>query len=411
MSVIAAVLEHSRAPIQVREQLSFSRADARRLSAKLAQETNGCVLLSTCNRTELYVSAPDITAVEPGQMLCRAAGSDYLLFKSAIDTLTEQDAVHHLMEVSSGLRSQVFGEDQILAQVKDAIADAREAKAANGELETLFRTAVSAGKEMRSRVRITPAPASAASGAVALLQNQTGSLAGKKVLVIGNGEMGRLAATLLREKGCGVTVTLRSYRHGETVVPSGCGAVPYSERYAFMETADILVSATKSPHYTVTREKVSRLTRLPQWMMDLSLPRDIDPEVAWQAGTRTRLYNLDDLSEGISSQSVPPLVHEIIDRWERKFWRWKNYKDSMSTAEELKQAIVDKIRTEPGFLCETVAEQATALAVSRTVELIMGGLEFTPDSVARCSQKIRDYTKGKPVYAQKKDRGAGYGGE
>lgn len=407
MAVIVSVLEHSRAPIQVREQLSFTRADARRLM--LAQAADGCVLLSTCNRTELYVSAQDIAAVEPGRMLCRAAGPNYELFKKAFETLSEGEAVHHLMEVAAGLRSQVFGEDQILAQVKEAIADAREVKAANGELETLFRTAISAGKEVRSRVRMTPAPASAASEAVALLQKQAGKLAGKKALVIGNGEMGRLTAELLREQGCHVTVTLRTYKHGETVVPSGCGAVPYGERYAFMETTDILVSATKSPHYTVTREEAARLARLPQWMMDLSLPRDIDPRVASQA--ETRLYNLDDLSEGMSRQAVPPPVYEIIDRWEHEFRRWKNYKDCMSTAEELKQAIVDKIRTEPSFRREADAEQAAALAVRRTVELIMGGLQVTPESVAKCSQKIRDYTKGKPVYAHKADRGAEYGGE
>lgn len=406
MAVIVSVLEHSRAPIQVREQLSFSRAETLRLSGQIAREADGCVLLSTCNRTELYVSAQDISQVDPGRMLCSAAASDYLAFKNAFETLSEENAVHHLMEVAAGLRSLVFGEDQIISQVKNAIADAREAKAANGELETLFRTAVSAGKEVRSRVRITPAPTSAASGAVDLLRDQAGSLAGKNVLVIGNGEMGRLTATLLRDQGCNVTVTLRSYRHGETVVPSGCRAVPYSERLSFMEAVDILVSATTSPHYTITVEDVSRIAHSPKWMMDLSVPRDIDPEVAVQTGVR--LYNLDDLREDLTRQSVPPLVHEIIDHWEHEFWRWKNYKDCIPTAEELKQAIIDKIRTEAGFQCETDADQVASLAVSRSVELIMGGLEFTPESVAKCSQKIRDYTKGKPVLAQKANRRASY---
>lgn len=166
--------------------------------------------------------------------------------------------VRHLMEVASGLRSRIWGEDQIISQVKDAIALAREAGCTDGVLETLFRSAISAGKEVKTEVRLTAVPTSAASMAVELLAAKLGDLAGKKALVIGNGEMGRLSASLLQQAGCEVWVTLRTYRHGETIVPPGCGVVPYEERFHHMEGCDFLISATTSPHYTVTAAPIGR---------------------------------------------------------------------------------------------------------------------------------------------------------
>src|SRR5699024_11181096 len=120
--------------------------------------------------------------------------------------------------------------DQILTQVRDAAALARDAQTIDSVLDTLFRRAVTAGKRVRTEVRLTGVPTSAAAAGVRRAQDFFGSLEGRRAVVIGNGEMGRLAATALRAQGCAVTVTLRSYHHGETIVPAGCDTFPYDRR-------------------------------------------------------------------------------------------------------------------------------------------------------------------------------------
>ena len=272
-------LDWRKAPIGLREALSFTRSRVVELDRLLraAEGVEGCVLLSTCNRTELYLSCASGAEPEPGALLCAAAGLPYAPFAGAFVTRTGEEAARHLMEVAGGLRSQIWGEDQILTQVKGAAAAAREAGTADGVLEILFRNAA-AGKEIKTKVPLTGVPRSAAQSAVERLARDAGGLEGKRALVIGNGEMGRLSAALLHRLGCAVTVTLRTYRHGETVVPAGSAVAPYEERYAAMKGVDLLLSATTSPHYTVIASELSALKAPPALLVDLAIPRDIQPE-------------------------------------------------------------------------------------------------------------------------------------
>lgn len=397
MAVFLSTLEHGSVPIEVREILSFTRAVTEKLTAKIAgmYGVSGCVLLSTCNRTELYVSSELETS--PGALLCRAAEVDYAAFEGAFTGYSGESAVTHLMEVAAGLRSRIFGEDQIISQVKDAIAIARSVGAADPVLETLFRTAVSAGKEVRSRVRFTALPASAASRAVELLGERLGGLQGRKVMVIGNGEMGRLAALLLHSGGCEVTVTLRTYRHGETIIPPGCLVAPYEERFSHMEGLDGLISATASPHFTVKAGDIAGLSRPPRIVVDLAIPRDIQPEVGDIKGVTA--FNVDDLAECVPDFTPPPLVHEILEKHSEHFYRWHNYKDCMPVVEELKEAVLERVLTarELEYGLDTV--ELLELAVSRTVALLTAGLseQLTAESLGQCSRKIRMNTTAKPV--------------
>lgn len=295
MNILMSVLDYSRAPIILREKLSFTKNQVKEIVQRLYHEEGiqGAVLLSTCNRTELYLSCKEGAEFQPWKLLCREAGADPEPFADAFVTDSGENCIRHLMEVACGLRSQIWGEDQILTQVKTAVALAREAGAADSTLETLFRTAASCGKAVKSRVHLVSRPTSAAHQAVAALKTHFESLENRKAVVIGNGEMGRLAAGLLREAGCAVTVTLRTYRHGETVVPAGCTVAPYEQRYAAMEGADILLSATTSPHYTVTAEALAQVAQPPRALVDLAIPRDIQPEIGQQEGVL--LLNMDSL--------------------------------------------------------------------------------------------------------------------
>ena len=307
-------------------------------------------------------------------------------------TRRDRDAVRHLMEMAGGLKSQIWGEDQILSQVKSAIAIARKVKAADPVLETLFRDAVAAGKAIKTQVHLTDVAVSAAGQAVQVLKRDLGSLHGRSALVIGNGEMGRLAATLLHAEGCRVIVTLRTYRHGMTVIPAGCTATPYDDRFSAMEKADILLSATVSPHYTVTAEQFSMLSSKPAYVVDLAMPRDVDPCVGALPGIK--LYNVDTLGAKQHRGQIPQEALNILDDYMSRFYDWNNYRRCLPAIEALKEAITQRLLTYPEIGDEIERDELVELAVGRAVELITGGLKelINPQELERCVKKINTHT-------------------
>ena len=388
-------LDYNAAPIALREQLSFTRNGVVDMDRIIAESGDllGVVLLSTCNRTELYLSCAEGDVPDAGEVLCRAAGARYADFAHAFVRRSGEDCARHLMEVACGLRSQILGEDQILSQVKTAIALAREAGTSDGVLETLFRTAAACGKAAKTAGRLTNLPASAAHQAVAALEGRLGSLSGRRALVIGNGEMGRLTAALLHSAGCAVTVTLRSYRHGETVVPAGCAVAPYDDRYGAMEGMDLLVSATTSPHYTVMLEPFTAVQKPPKILVDLAIPRDIQPELGERVPGVT-LLNVDDLSQRTGADAKElARVHGTIGAYLERFYQWNNYRESLPAIEELKAAL----RQRMGFYVDADMDtgEVAALTIDKVVDLLAGGMTdgFTADAVQACTAKIRAHTR------------------
>lgn len=390
-------LDYQLAPIALREKLSFTKNGVGELVSLIRRtepRVEGCVLISTCNRTELYLSCQLGEMPNPGEVLCRAAGQEYAPFAGAFLTRSGMDAARHLTEVAAGLQSQIWGEDQIVSQVKAAITIAREQNAADPVLETLFRTAVSAAKAVKTKVHLNQIPTSAASRAVEVLQRESGDLHGQKAIVIGNGEMGRLAAGLLREAGCQVTVTLRSYHHGETVVPAGCAVVPYEERFAALDGADILLSATTSPHYTVSRADLEGMQKPPRWAVDLAIPRDIQPEVDQVPGVT--LYNVDTLGAELHPVA-PPEVETILTHHLQRFRQWGDYRESLSALEQLKRDITQRVLESPEW-GELDPRELTEFAVGRAVDLIAGGLKeknLSVEDILRCDRKIRTHNGGR----------------
>lgn len=391
MALYCCAVSDRRTPIELRERLSFTRGRVLELDRRLkeAAGVEGCALLSTCNRTELYCACSGEFPDGPA-LLCRAAGVLPENLPGAFQVLEGEEALTHLLEVAAGLHSRIWGEDQILTQVRAAIALSREAGSACPELETAFRVAVSAGKRLRTRVRLTGVPTSAPQRAVEVLREQLGGLTGKRALVIGNGEMGRLSARLLREAGCSVKVTLRSYRHGETVVPTGCGAVPYEDRFAAMEGVDLLLSATVSPHYTVTAQALAALKNPPRFLVDLAIPRDIEPAVGELPGVT--LYNIDTLGERVE-RTVPPEGEAILAAAWEEFRRWWAYRAALPALEEVQSAALDRLRNED--FSGLTPEEVAALAARRTVELLAGNLPggLRAEDLLACAQKIRAHTR------------------
>lgn len=406
MRLVMSGLDYNLAPISLREPLSFTRTQAGEVLRRIYQENDGvsgCVLISTCNRTELYLATEAGADPRPDELLCRAVHLDYEPFAGAFVIRRGGEAARHLMEVAGGLKSQIWGEDQIVTQVKAAILLAREMHTADPVLETLFRNAVSAGKEMKTKVRLRGVSASAAERAVNVLRAAAGSLDGLRALVIGNGEMGRLAATLLGDAGCAVSVTLRTYRHGETIVPPGCGVVAYDDRAAAMDGMDIVLSATTSPHYTVTAEQVAALKKPPAFVVDLAMPRDVQPAVGELAGVT--LFNVDTLGAETRRSNIPPEVTDILDDYMARFYDWLNYRKCLPAIEDLKDAITDRVLTYPEMEDGLEQDKLVELAVGRAVDLMTGGLKekFTPEDLVRCVEKIKVHTAARPTLVREKE--------
>ncbi len=378
-----AGIDHHTAALAERERAALAAGQVERLLPRIrgTEGAEGCVLLCTCNRTELYLCGD-----------CDAAAAFEAAFGMSPAIVREgMDAARRLFEVAAGLESQIFGDDQILTQVGDAAALARRQKAACGVLDQLFRRAVTAGKRVKTEVRLTAVPESAVRQGVRFAARRLGCLEGRRALVIGNGKMGRLAAGLLREAGCRVAVTLRTYRHGETVIPAGCTACPYDDRYAAMEGADLVVSATASPHWTLTAQAFGELRDPPGLLIDLAAPRDIDPELSAFA----EVADLDGLGTPPEAGRAERAAAEaILEEELEAFRQWDAYREALPEIAALKAGICERLRHTPGFpkLCGAQdAEGAAELAVGKTVDLLLGGMKeiVTPQRLAACLERVR----------------------
>lgn len=368
-------IDHHSAELRLREALSFTETQVREELSRLKKAgVEEAVLLSTCNRTELYLYGEEDS--EPGALLCADRQVDIDFYSDLFQRYEGEAAVHHLMEVACGLRSQILCEDQIITQVKTAAAVAREEKASGPVLETLFRMAVTAAKKAKTEVQVRAVPRSSAAQAVELLRSVCGELRDKKALVIGNGEIGRLCAGLLRDAGCAVTVTLRTYRHGETVVPFGCRTVDYKERVEEIGRSDFVVSATTSPHFTVTKAMVEGLARVPAIFVDLAVPRDIEPEVG--AIPRVSCYNIDDIGSDGDDEILGSLqkIGAVIEKYEGQFRQWLEIHGSAEEIQSVKHRLVEKVKNALIYKEEVSLSEDPVTLIELAVEKAVDSLIF-----------------------------------
>ena len=237
-----------------------------------------------------------------------------------------------------------------MTQIGGALEMARSCHTTDAVLDTLFRTAVSAGKEALTQVAVSAVPLSVSYRAVQRLEQVLGNLREKRCLVIGNGNMGRLAASLLVQKGCQTMVTLRSYHRGETVVPFGTVPVSYEQRFSQMEQADIVISATRSPHYTIWKHQLEQVQHRPAMLVDLAMPRDIEASCGTLDGVT--LWNLDDLqSDTTPDQQAITALHQIAKQYADTFRTYLCLKDDTHTDFHTAFATEELRATPPTVLC------------------------------------------------------------
>lgn len=326
MNIKMVGIDHSKATIEYRELFSFTKSTAAAAMQRVLAEfgVEGCVILSTCNRTELWLSYETEPSRTPYEILCAVKNINPQDYENYFIERSGAQALRHLLLTSCGMKSKVFGEDQIIAQVGDALALSHDCGCSDSVLERLFRTAVTAAKRVKTTVHLTALDSSVATRTAELLHKELGELQGVCCLVIGNGEMGRLTAQTLVEQGCNVKITLRTYKTGEVIIPSGCCVVPYDDRYKQLAQCRVVVSATTSPHHTIKYdEALPYLDGSPKLMIDLAVPRDISCELANVRGVR--LFDIDSLGGASVSEAENEgvaLANRILEEYYEEFENW-----------------------------------------------------------------------------------------
>jgi len=412
MAVIVVGINHRGASLDIRERIAYRSSEVADALTALREESSAreAVLLSTCNRTELYFVdgdadvAPVAWAALSSRLGSDASGYGYVR--------RDREAVAHLFRVTSGLDSMVLGEAQIHGQVRDAWEACR---AHSGPvLNRLFQTSLSVAGRVRNETSIARGAASVSSAAVQLAKQIFGALRGKRAMVLGAGDMAELALECLGDQGVRTSIVAnRTYeRATELAARYGAVAMHYDECWTALADVDVLVCSTAAPHAVVLVEHVrpaleSRGDR-PLCILDIALPRDVDPAVGDLANVF--LYNLDDLQSVATAnlerrRAELPTAEEMIEGEVGKYWDWlaglaavpvltamrdrmeevraKELADTMrrlrhlppaerAVVEELSKTLMNKFLHEPTVRLRAAASNGRGLGVVDTVRYLFG---------------------------------------
>lgn len=337
MDVLLVGLNHTTAPVEIRERLALSEKAIPELLPELhsriaAKET---LLLSTCNRTEV-LAVPSGETPPDGKMVLKALADlmrvDFAPTDSVIYEYHGEDAVRHVLRVAAGLDSMVLGEPQILGQVRQAYAAASQAETTGLYVNKILHSALAVGKRVRTETDLGYGALSVGNVAVLLACKVFGDLKAHSGLVVGAGEMAQAAAMHLREQGirqlCFVN---RTYDKAAALAAQFDGeALAFDDLYRALEGADIVISSTGAPGYILTHEMfhkvMSRRHTRPIFLADIAVPRDIDPEI--NDHENAFLYDIDSLRQVVDQnlarrrQAIPD-AEAIVEQMVESYRRWK----------------------------------------------------------------------------------------
>lgn len=328
-------VSHETADVSLREAASLDAALIPSALAELAAAgADEAVIVSTCNRTELYLvtgDGRDAREVAREFFARRAKAGRETALLSALYAHEGEEAARHLFAVAAGLRSLVLGEDQILGQVKEAYRLAAACGAAGPILSHLFQRAIHVGKRVRTETGLGRGAVSVSYAAVELARKIFGDLSGKRILLLGAGEMAELALKNLADHGSlRIWVANRTREHGEALARAfGGEAVAMEELEERLAAADIVLASTGAREPVLTRAMVQRAVRRrrgrPLFVIDIAVPRDVDPDVHALDGVF--LYNIDDLRAVVEANAAERRLHvphaeAIVARQAREFGRW-----------------------------------------------------------------------------------------
>jgi glutamyl-tRNA reductase len=322
-------LSQKRATLALRESLSFPPCDVpASLEAMLGGVPEGAIL-STCHRVELYATVPDVRKAQADlkRFWARDRGVAIGDFEPHIYYLTGRRAVEHLFAVASGLDSAIIGEPQILGQVREVLRLGMEQRSMGAILSALFRQAIVCGKRARTETAIGRNAVSVSYAAVELARQAFGDLTNARVLLVGAGKMGELSAKHLQAKGVSnIRVIGRTMARAHRLALQCGSAVATDELENAIQDCDIVISCTSAPHHVIRKEVIERIMprrRRTLFLLDIAVPRDVDPAVAEVPGVC--LYNIDDLESAVAAnmkerqaeaRRVAPIIEEEVAGFE-----------------------------------------------------------------------------------------------
>ena len=356
MGISLIGISHHNTPLAVRELFAFPAERQQELMKEMIARgiAEECVIISTCNRTEVYIytACPGGNFTELQDLVLEFAGAqdvenigDYIRFYNG------SKAVRHLFHVAAGLESMVMGEDQILGQVKRAHDQARETGTCGVYLNTLFRYAVTAAKKVKTETDLSRTSVSTATMAIKAAEQGLGTLHGKKVMIIG--ASGKIGSTVLKNLQCidGAEVYITSRNMGQAGEDHHhkitYRVMEYEKRYELVNEMDAIISATSSPHYTLTYSKMAEklVTEKPRVLVDLAVPIDIEAKVEKLPGIMR--YDIDDFQElartnNEKKQHEVVAADQILDEVQMDFERWMVFQLSLPKIELLKKRMLEE---------------------------------------------------------------------
>lgn len=388
--IVVVGLSHRTAPLAVREALAFPREQLKGALLRLRAETGAgeAMILSTCNRVEIYARQDDAGAVSTLEaFLCRYHAKDGRELEPVLYRFADADAIRHAFRVAASLESMVIGESQILGQVKDAYQAAEEAGTLGASLNALRNRSLASAKRVRTETGIGRNAVSVSYVAVELARKIFADLKDKNVLLVGAGKMSELAAKHLVRSGARATVVGgRTFgRAAELAAALGGRAVPLESLRDELARADIVISGTGAAGIVIHEADVesARAARRgrharPLFLIDIAVPRDIDPAVRNLGGVF--LYDLDDL-KAVAEANLRERLKEaaaaeaLVEREIRDFLGWQKARGAVPLlnemrrrAEEIRRAELDKLKRRLGPLTpeqEEALEAATAAIVNK----------------------------------------------
>ncbi len=335
LDILLIGLNHQTAPVELRECLAFTAdetVDALDLLRKYPV-VKEAILFSTCNRVEVLVASDNMSEAEDSvkSFIAEFKKEDRLSFETALYVYHGDDAVRHVFRVVSSLDSMMVGEPQILGQIKAAYKTATTQKASGVILNRLLHRAFFTAKRVRSETGIGDHAVSISYAAIELGRKIFGTLDGKKVLLIGAGEMAELAVEhLVRNRAGDIFVANRTFERGVELARKFNGnAVRFEEIQDCLQTVDIIISSTGSPDFVIRRKQVKGLLKSrknrPLFFIDIAVPRDIDPTIHHLGNAY--VYDIDDLKsvidENIEDRQKEAVKGErIVDEAVIQFRRW-----------------------------------------------------------------------------------------
>ena len=318
--IINARITFRNSPIHILEQFTIKDIEKAYQKFKEKTELDECVIVQTCNRIELFGKSESDDLSKIKKIWSEITGLELETFNENLEIVENQEALHHLLKLTSGLDSMVLGEEQILGQIKKSITSARENKASGQHLNTLFDKAIRIGTRIRNNSGIGKGGISVGSMAVKLAEENIDELKTKKVLLIGTGEVSTLVAKSLKRRGYSFDVTSRTIGRSQNFCDTmGGSAVKFEEVLSGFNKYDVLFVATTAPYFLVTLDRITNAMKTKKdgmMILDLSNPRTVDEKVANVGGVK--LMNLDQIAEMVEKnmtarQNKVKTVENIIN--------------------------------------------------------------------------------------------------